>query len=163
MIWKPMLLEEFFSHSTFLPWLLRFNSIAILAPLDFTTACLLHSLVHLIKRRSIECLGKVLLDRDKRLILLIYRWITCCLTFKWWVNCLLHRCLKRYQWFPFWFLWGFFFWQLVVVFLSSPILRSPVLRSPIIVFCIFHNTSNREFVFYCMYQSIVQFRFLSDL
>ena len=46
---------------------------------------------------------------------------------------------------------------------KSRILRSPILRSSILIFCIFHNTSNREFVFYCMYQSIPQFRFPSNL
>ena len=72
-----MLLGEVFSHSTFLLWLLRFDSITILAPLDVTTACLLRSLVQPIKRRLIECLGKVFLDRDERLIFLIYCWSMC--------------------------------------------------------------------------------------
>ena len=162
-MWQTMLLEEVFSHSTFILWLLCFNLITILAPLDITTACLLHSLVPPIKRRSIECLGKVLLDRDEILLFLIYCWSTCCLTSKWWIDWILHRCLKRYQWLPVCFLWGLFFWQLVGVFLWSRILRSPILWSSIIIFCIFHYTSNMDFVFYCMYQSILQLRFPSNL
>ena len=151
MIWQTMLLEEVFSHSTFLTWLIFLNSITILATIDVTTACLLHSLVRPIKKRSIEFLRNFLLDRYKILILLIYRWSTCCLTYKLWINWLLHRCLKRYQWLPVCCLWELFFWQLVGVFLRSCILRSPILRSSILIFCILHNTSNMDFVFYCMY------------
>ena len=163
MMWQIMLLGGVLSCSTFLPWLLRFYSIAILSPLDVTTACLLQSLVRPIKRMSIEFLRKVLIDRDERLIFLIYCWIMCCLTSKWWINWLLRRCMKRYQWLPVCCLWEFFFLQLVVVFLRYRILRSPILSFPILVIFIVHNTRNREFVFYCMYQSILQFHFPSNL
>ena len=163
MMWQTMIIEEVLSHSIFLPWLLRFNSITIISPIDVTTACLLHSLVRTIKPRSIECIGKVFLDRDERLIFLIYSWSTCCLNFKWWINWLLHRCLKLYQWLPVCCLCEICFWQLVDVFIRYHILRSPILRSPILVLCIVHNSKNRYFVFYCMYQSILQFSFLSNL
>ena len=163
MMWQTMLLEEVFSHSTFITWQLYYNSITILAPLDVTTMCLLQSLVRTIKRRSIECLDKVLLDRDERLIFLIYRWSMCCMTSKWWIIWLLHLCLNRYKWLPVCCIWELFFWQLVGGFLRSHILRSIILTSPILIFCIFHNTINRYFVFYCMYQSILQFHFPSHL
>ena len=158
MMWQTMLLEEIFSHSTFLLWLLCLNSINILALLDAITAYLLHYLVCTIKLRSIECIDKVFIDREKILILLIYCCSTCCLTFKWWIKWFIHRCLKWYQWFPVCCLWELFFWQLVGVFI-----RYHILRSPILIFCIVHNTRNRYFLFYCMYQSILQLQFISYL
>ena len=65
-----MLLEEVFYHSIFLPWMLSFNSMTTLSPLDVTTSCLLQSLVHPIKHRSIECISKVLPERYEIFIFL---------------------------------------------------------------------------------------------
>ena len=134
MMWQTMLCEEVFSCSNFLLWMLRFNSITILEPLDVTTACLLHSIIRPIKRRSIECLGKVFLDRDERLIFFIYIWSTCCLTFKWWINWLLHRCLKRYQWLSVCCIWEFFSDSWLVFFLGPASLGLPSLGLPFLFF-----------------------------
>ena len=158
MMGQTMLLEKVLYHSTFLPWLRRFNSITTLTPLDVTTACLLHSPVRPIKRRSIECLGNFCLigTKDSYSLSIVEARVA------WILNdeligssTVVWSGINGCQCAVF---GNYFSGSWLVFFLGLPSLGFPSY-----FFLIFHNTSNRDFVFYCMYQYILQLRFISNI